>query len=143
MVTKREPSAAEAVEVEQLLADAHRRLTTRDTVTASETEYQATIVRAAQWSGWRVLGILPAMRQSGKISTPIQGHNGYPDLTLVHDLAHKIIWVEIKKRPNQLETEQKRWRDAIEAAGGEWHLVWVPEELDSFCQWLVETGKTA
>jgi hypothetical protein len=103
---------------------------------ASERDCQQTIVGAARLAGYRVLSIRPAFSR-GKYSSPIQGDTGYPDLTLAHPVAG-VLFVELKRAPNRLEPAQLRWRQALIDAGAVWRLVWVPEQLDSFCQELAD-----
>lgn len=109
---------------------------------ASEQECQAEVVKLARMMGYRVLAIRPARGRGGRWETPIQGDPGYPDLTLAHPRAG-LIFVELKRHPNKLEPAQSLWRDALKAAGGRWRLVWVPEGLQAFLQWLADeaTGR--
>ena len=108
---------------------------------ASERDCQATVVEAARVAGWRVLAIRPAVGRQGRWQSPIQGDAGYPDLTLVHPRAG-VLFVELKRSPNRLEPDQAAWRDALRAAGVAWRLVWVPEQLGTFCQELVDRTRT-
>jgi hypothetical protein len=98
---------------------------------ATEAACQATVVKWARILGYRVLAIRPASggRRGGGFASPIQGDAGYPDLTLAHPRAG-VLFVELKRRPNNLEPAQQEWRAALEAAGATWLLWWVPEELD-------------
>ena len=107
---------------------------------ASESDCQRTIVEAAHTLGYRVLAIRPALNRKDHWQTPIQGDAGYPDLTLVHPVAG-VIWVELKRHPNRLEPAQAIWGRALLDAGARWHLVWVPEELDQFCQQLTDWAR--
>ena len=106
---------------------------------ATEVACQQTIVDAAHTLGYRVLAIRPAAggRRGGGWASPIQGDPGYPDLTLVHPVAG-VIHAELKRWPNRLEPAQARWGQALLDAGARWQLVWVPEELDAFCQSLAD-----
>ena len=104
---------------------------------ASEADCQRTIVEAAHVLGYRVLAIRPALNRKDHWQTPIQGDAGYPDLTLVHPVAG-VIFAELKRRPNRLEPAQGVWGRCLLDAGARWLLVWVPEELDAFCQSLAD-----
>lgn len=96
---------------------------------ASERECQATIVAIAKMFGWRVHAERPA--QAGKgWRTPIQGHAGFPDLVLVRD--DRVLAVELKRKPNRLEDDQREWLEALAVAGVETRVVWVPEGMDAF-----------
>lgn len=107
---------------------------------ATERACQDAIVAAARIGGWRVLAIRPAVGRKGRWQSPIQGDPGFPDLTLVHPRLG-LRFVELKRWPNKLEPAQEAWKVALDAAGAKWRLVWVPEELRSFCQELAEAGR--
>lgn len=71
------------------------------------------------------------MRQSGRWSTPIQGDKGFVDLILVRE--GELLAVELKRKPNSVEGEQKKWLDALDDVPGVTALVvWVPEQQDAF-----------
>jgi hypothetical protein len=106
-------------------------------VRALERDCQATVVEAAHLLGYRVLAIRPALTRQQRWQSPIQGDAGYPDLTLVHPTAG-VLFVELKRGPNKLEPAQAAWGEALIAAGAVWRLVWVPEDLDRFCQELAD-----
>jgi VRR-NUC domain-containing protein len=108
---------------------------------ATEAACQRTIVELARdVLGYRVLAIRPAIGRQGRWQSPIQGDAGYPDLTLVHPRAG-VLFVELKRKPNRLDPDQKRWGEALREAGAEWRVVWVPEQLDAFCQELADRTK--
>lgn len=96
---------------------------------ATETQCQATIVAGAKTFGWRVHAERPA--QGGKgWRTPIQGHKGFPDLVLVR--GRRVMFVELKRKPNKVEPEQQEWLDDLAVAGVEARVVWVPEGMQTF-----------
>jgi hypothetical protein len=109
----------------------------------TEAECQRTIVAAAKLAGWLVYHNRPAQNGHGRWLTALQGHQGFPDLVLVHALARQVWFVELKRRPNTLAPEQLAWADALRNAGADWHVVWVPDELDEFCQLLADTAQPA
>ncbi len=117
----------------------------------TEAQCQAAIIQAAKLGGWLVHAERPALTQSGKWSTPIQGHKGFPDLVLISPDHLTIIFAELKRKPNKVTAEQVKWLDAFsdwahhwgtEVFEGEVHgqpfrtggldvrVVWVPDELD-------------
>ena len=108
---------------------------------ATEAQCQATIVAAARTTGWRVLAIRPALNRRGRWASPIQGDPGYPDLTLAHPRAGRVIFVELKRHPNRLEPNQAAWGDALHRAGADWRLIYVPDQLDAFCQELADIAQ--
>ena len=115
----------------------------------TEAQCQAAIVAAAKLGGWLVHAERPALTQSGKWSTPIQGHKGFPDLVLISPDHRTIIVAELKRRPNRVTAEQVTWLDAFSDFARfheieprqEWLLLWglhvcvwyVPEEQDAIC----------
>jgi hypothetical protein len=107
------------------------------TVRATEAQCQRTIVEAARLGGWMIYHNRPAQNSAGRWRTALQGHAGFPDLVLVHPDARLVWFVEIKRKPNKLAPDQLVWRTALEEAGADYRLVWVPEEQDEFCQELV------
>lgn len=108
---------------------------------ATEKECQRTIVAAAKLGGWLVYHNRPSQTGSGRWATALQGHQGFPDLVLVHRTARLVWFVELKRRPNGLSPDQKVWREALIAAGADHRIVWVPDEQDAFCQQLVDVGQ--
>ena len=102
----------------------------------TELQCQATIIAAAKRGGWRVHAERTSLTQSGRYSTAIAGHRGFPDLVLANPTRGVVI-VELKRKPNRVEPEQQRWLDVLTASGFDARVVWVPEELDVFCAWLI------
>lgn len=97
----------------------------------SELQCERTIIEAARIAGWRIHGERTAIRQSGRYSTPIKGHPGFPDLILVRD--GELLAVELKRKPNRVEAGQQAWLDALgEVPGVTAIVVWVPEQQDAF-----------
>jgi hypothetical protein len=107
------------------------------TVRATEAQCQRTVVEAARLGGWMIYHNRPAQNSAGRWRTALQGHAGFPDLVLVHPDARLVWFVEIKRKPNKLAPEQLVWGTALADAGADYRVVWVPEELDDFCQTLV------
>lgn len=108
------------------------------TVRPTERECQRTIVDAAKLGGWLIYHNRPAQTSTGRHITALQGHPGFPDLILVHARARLIWFVELKRRPNTVGPDQRAWGDALQAAGADYRVVWVPDELDEFCQSLAD-----
>lgn len=108
----------------------------------TEAQCQRTIVDAARLCGWRVYHNRPTQDRNLRWRTALQGHAGFPDLVLVHAVAKKVWFVELKRRPNRLQPEQLAWADELRAAGADYRLVWVPDELLDFCQQLADHAGT-
>ena len=96
---------------------------------ATEAQCQATVVAAAKAAGWLVHAERPALIRPGRHATPIQGHPGFPDLVLAHERHRRLLFIELKRRPNHVEPAQARWHLALAAAGASTAVWWVPEDL--------------
>lgn len=103
---------------------------------ATEREYESTLIEAAKLSGWLVHAERPAQSNRGW-RTPIRGHAGFPDLVLVHPAAGRVLVVELKRRPNKPTPDQASWLLALELAGIDARLVYVPDELNALLAELV------
>jgi hypothetical protein len=108
---------------------------------ASERDYQRTIVGAAKDFGWRVQHTRPAQNGHGHYRTPIQGHIGFPDLVLVHRQVG-VFFRELKVS-TALTEDQLLWGTALLDAGADWAELRLPDDLDSFCQWLADAPRKA
>lgn len=106
---------------------------------ATELEAEATIIELATALGYRVHGARPAPSKKGW-RTPIKGQKGFPDLVICGGSV--LLIVELKRHPNRVEPEQERWLAALSYAGVDARVVWVPEQLDEFCQWLADHRPT-
>lgn len=94
----------------------------------TEAACQATIVAAARRAGWMVHATPKSQRPSGAWTTPAQGDIGFVDLLLVR--GPRILAIELKRRPNKVESAQQIWIDALTRSGVDARVVWVPEQLD-------------
>lgn len=108
---------------------------------ATELQSEDTIIAAAILHGWRVHGERAAMRQSGKYSTPIKGHPGWPDLVLVHPYHRRMLAVELKRHPNRVEPAQQAWHEALATVGIDVQVWWVPECLPTVLALLANGGE--
>lgn len=101
----------------------------------SERELTDEIVAHARNAGWLVMHPRPAVGRGGRWQTALQGHVGFPDLTLVHRARRRIIFAELKRDSvKKLGPGQQEWLDALNAAlstddrQGE-AVVWRPRDL--------------
>lgn len=93
-----------------------------------EIPFQNQLVKEAKEAGWLVQHSRPAYSKSGRVSTPIQGHKGFPDLVLVK-AGRPVIFAELKKVGAYPFCDQRMWRDALLAAGAMWYC-WRPTDWD-------------
>ena len=61
---------------------------------------------------------------------PFRSVPGYPDLTAVHPVQRRVIWVELKAERGRLTDEQRDWIATLEAAGQRVY-VWRPSSWAS------------
>lgn len=95
----------------------------------SEAQLQQVLLDAARAYGWLAYHARPGQTSKGRWLTPMQGDPGYPDLTLVHPLAGRILFAELKARYRTPSPEQQLWLDALAEAGAEVYT-WRPADLD-------------
>lgn len=109
-----------------------RKTASRSIPSALEADYQKTIVQAAKLHGWYVHAERPALSQSGRWITSVQGKVGFPDLVLVHPKWAKAAFIELKRRPNRATQDQSDWLSALGAAlpSATVALLWMPDDLE-------------
>jgi len=88
----------------------------------SESDFQWALVVVAQHFGWMVTHFRPALTQSGRWTTPLQGDRGFPDTVLARDGV--TIFAELKTNKGRLSAEQKQWIEHL----GESGRVWRPRD---------------
>ena len=97
-----------------------------------EKVFQKKCIDFLQSHQWTVLHIRPAQQGGRWITAVVADGKGYPDLTIARE---RIVWIEFKAEGKYLEPDQKKWRDAILQAGGEWYLV-RPSDWDKIVEIL-------
>lgn len=95
-----------------------------------EEDFTANVIKMARWYGWRVTHSRPARLPSGRIATPVQGHNGFPDLVLAR--ATVVIFAELKTDTGQLSADQKAWLAELGPAA----VVWRPRDIAAITETL-------
>lgn len=81
-----------------------------------EDDFENKVLDAAVRFGWRVHAerkATTARDADGKATTtitPIKGHRGFFDLTLVHPV-HGVVFAELKARKGRLGPGQQEWQD--------------------------------
>lgn len=93
-----------------------------------EADLQREVIRLARMYGWRIHHSRPSIDRSGKWSTAITGDRGLPDLILVHNGQHRILFRELKREKGRVDPEQRAWMDALLNAGVD-TAVWRPRDL--------------
>lgn len=93
-----------------------------------EAAFESKILATAKAFGWLRHGERAAYVKSGdRINTPIKGDKGWPDLVLVHPVAHIAVFRELKVPPGKTTPEQDAWLAALRAAGLD-AAVWTPAD---------------
>jgi hypothetical protein len=94
----------------------------------SEDDLLRTVLDMARLFGVLAAHFRPALSQSGRWHTAVQGDGkGYPDLTLV---GTRQLIRELKSERGVLTPEQRRWMAAMTEAGLD-VAVWRPQDLRS------------
>lgn len=88
-------------------------MTARDTLNAamSEADFQSRVIARAKARGWMVHHARPSLNRSGKWSTAIQGHKGFPDLVLAR--WPRVLILELKAQRGRLSDDQHEWLGAL------------------------------
>jgi hypothetical protein len=92
-----------------------------------ESYFQSQVILLAKLHGWLVMHTRAVEIRPGVWKTPLQGHAGYPDLTLAHQYRG-VIFAELKSDTGRVSVLQKAWHETLTAAGQEVH-VWRPKDL--------------
>lgn len=93
-----------------------------------ECEFAVQIEHLFDLYGWRWTHFRPALRQSGRWSTPLRGHAGFPDYVAVRE--GRLIFAEIKATAGRATPVQIVWLNQLSMTGAEVYL-WHPEDLDT------------
>ena len=92
----------------------------------SEREWQQVVTETATWFGWTYYHARPAITQSGRWATALEGLAGFPDLVLVHK-TRGLLFAELKSEKGRLTQKQEHWIDLLTLAGAEAY-VWRPSD---------------
>lgn len=86
----------------------------------SEDAFLSQVVGLARSLGWRVHHCRPVVTKSGRVMTPIQGHEGFPDLVM------NYFDGEDERRDRCLIAELKSWKGRNRFGPGqpEWLAAW-------------------
>ena len=102
----------------------------------SEAAFTDSVIKQAQFLGWRTAHFRPARVQRGddvSYRTPVQGDGkGFPDLVLVR---WRVIYAELKSEKGVIEVEQVKWLDALDRSGMRAYL-WRPSDIEEITRIL-------
>jgi hypothetical protein len=100
-------------------------MTTAPSLPIREQDFTNAVIQLAQYRGWLVAHFRPGRTVKGW-RTPVQGHRGYPDLTMSR--AGRLIFAELKTQKGKTTPEQDLWITALQASNAEVY-VWRPRDL--------------
>ncbi|HLI51905.1 MAG TPA: VRR-NUC domain-containing protein [Thermomicrobiaceae bacterium] len=103
--------------------------------TMTESQLQDAIAECARMLGYLVAHFRPARTATGWRTATQYDATGFPDLVLVSDGQHRLLFVECKRERGRLSGEQAFWCTMLAAAGQEFY-VWRPAD------WLDGTVET-
>jgi len=101
-----------------------------------ESYFQSQVILLAKLHGWLVMHTRAVEIRPGVWKTPLQGHAGYPDLTLAHKYKG-VIFAELKSDIGRVSTMQKAWHETLSAAGAEVY-VWRPKDIQDISDRLAK-----
>jgi hypothetical protein len=92
----------------------------------TEGDFMTTVIDAARVLGWRVAHFRPARTAHGWRTAVQADGAGFPDLVLVRE---RVLFAELKGERPRITRAQRRWLDALDAAGAEAYF-WRPKDWD-------------
>jgi len=92
-----------------------------------ESTFQSSVIMLAKLHGWLVMHTRAVEIRPGVWKTPLQGHAGYPDLTLAHKYKG-VIFAELKSETGRISEKQKAWHETLKDAGME-VVIWRPQDM--------------
>jgi hypothetical protein len=101
-----------------------------------ESYFQSQVILLARLHGWLVMHTRAVEIRPGVWKTPLQGHAGYPDLTLAHK-TRGVIFAELKSDIGRLSEKQELWLSTLNDAGMETH-VWRPKDIQAISDRLAK-----
>ena len=99
-----------------------------------ESHFQSQVILLAKLHGWLVMHTRAVEIRPGVWKTPLQGHAGYPDLTLVHKYKG-VIFAELKSDTGRISPAQKIWHETLKEAECEIY-VWRPKDIQAISERL-------
>lgn len=84
----------------------------------------------------------PAVTSSGRWLTNQQGKPGFPDLVLCHPKRARLLFVELKRKPNKATDDQKSWLLALASCGVVALLLYVPDDLERLLRFIGSDKET-
>ena len=96
-----------------------------------EKTVQAQVEQLLDYGRWTWMHPVTSLSYKGRHLTAFRGRRGFPDICAVRGTgAHaRILFIECKSKRGRPDDDQKHWRELIQGAGVEYHLV-GPDDLD-------------
>ncbi len=99
-----------------------------------ESTFQSSVIMLAKLHGWLVMHTRAVEIRPGVWKTPLQGHAGYPDLTLVHKYKG-VIFAELKSDTGRISPAQKVWHETLKEAECEIYVL-RPKDIQAISERL-------
>jgi len=93
-----------------------------------EAQLQRAVLDLCQYRHVLVHHCRPAMLQSGRIATPIQGNAGFVDLVIAGTAG--VLWRELKSEDGRPSKAQAAWIALLNRSGAD-VAIWRPSDLTS------------
>jgi hypothetical protein len=86
---------------------------------------------------WRWCHFKTSKEQSGRWSTAMRGHKGFPDYVAVRveTSGCRVLFIELKSEKGIVSKEQRIWIDILQASQNEVY-VWRPSDFDNIAKVL-------
>ena len=94
----------------------------------SEADLQRAIIEAATLLGWRVCHFRPARMLDGRWRTPLEGHQGFPDLILLR--PPRLIFAELKSPRGRVDFNQATWLNGLDTVPTVEQYLWRPGDWE-------------
>jgi len=83
----------------------------------TEKDFQTWVVGILQLFNWPYIHNRAGMNRRGQWSTPLSGHQGFPDFLAVKDT--RVLLIELKSDKGKTSEHQEVWRNALTPAVAE------------------------
>jgi hypothetical protein len=95
----------------------------------TEAQFTDTVVKLAQFNGWRAVHFRPARTKEGW-RTAMTGDRGFVDVVLAR--RGVVLHIELKKQDGAMRAGQREWAEEI----GDSYRLWRPSDMETIKQEL-------
>lgn len=94
--------------------------------TATEAQWQSTVIDYARLRGWRIHHQRPARTADDRWRSAITGHAGWPDLAMAR--TGRLVVAELKSERGKPTADQDTWLRLLRSAPGVEVYLWQPSD---------------